>query len=37
MRFSEWPIGSGNLSARIGAVDQRITTYDRLAAAAAVR
>ena len=30
IRFSEWPIGSGELSARIGAVDKRITTYDRL-------
>ena len=30
MRFSEWPIGSRVLSARIGAVDKRITTYDRL-------
>ena len=30
IRFSEWPIGSGDLSARIGAADKRITTYDRL-------
>ena len=30
VRFSEWPIGGGDLSARIGAVDKRITTYDRL-------
>jgi len=30
LRMSEWPIGSGALYARIGAADQRITTYDRL-------
>jgi two-component sensor histidine kinase len=30
VRFSEWPIGSGSLAARIGAPDKRITTYDRL-------
>lgn len=30
LRMSEWPIGSGALYARIGAAEQRITTYDRL-------
>lgn len=30
LRLSEWPIGNGALSARIGALDQRITTFDRL-------
>lgn len=29
-RFTEWPIGTGPLFAKIGAPDQRITTYDRL-------
>ena len=29
-RFSEWPIGTGALFARIGTPDRRITTYDRL-------
>jgi two-component system, sensor histidine kinase PdtaS len=29
-RFTEWPIGTETLFARIGAPDQRITTYDRL-------
>ena len=29
-RFSEWSIGTGALVARIGAQDQRISTYDRL-------
>jgi two-component sensor histidine kinase len=30
VRLSEWQIGSSDLSARIGAPDRRITTYDRL-------
>ena len=30
MRMSEFPIGNGNLSARIGTAPQRITTLDRL-------
>jgi two-component system, sensor histidine kinase PdtaS len=30
LRMSEWHIGNGALFARIGAVDQRITTTDRL-------
>jgi len=30
LRFSEWRIGNGTLFSRIGAVDQRITTTDRL-------
>lgn len=30
LRLSEWPIGNGALFARIGALDQRITTRDRL-------
>jgi two-component sensor histidine kinase len=30
VRFSDWPIGGGDLSARIGTADRRITTYDRL-------
>lgn len=29
-RLSEWPVGTGGLFARIGAPNQRITTYDRL-------
>ncbi|HEV8408668.1 MAG TPA: histidine kinase dimerization/phosphoacceptor domain -containing protein, partial [Sphingomicrobium sp.] len=29
-RFSEWSIGTGRLFAKIGAPDQRLTTYDRL-------
>lgn len=30
LRFSEWPVGSETLQARIGAAYARITTYDRL-------
>jgi two-component sensor histidine kinase len=30
LRVSEWPIGDGSLSARIGAPEERITTRDRL-------
>ena len=30
MRFSEWAIGRGELTARIAAPDRRLTTYDRL-------
>jgi two-component sensor histidine kinase len=30
LRLSEWPIGSGALFARIGALDERITARDRL-------
>lgn len=30
VRISEWPIGDGSLSARIGAPDERVTTRDRL-------
>ena len=30
LRISEWPIGDGALFARIGSLDQRITTRDRL-------
>jgi two-component sensor histidine kinase len=30
LKISEWPIGNGDLAARIGVVDQRITTADRL-------
>jgi two-component sensor histidine kinase len=29
-RFTEWSIGAGPLFAKIGALDQRITTYERL-------
>lgn len=30
LRLSEWPVGNGALFARIGALDERITTLDRL-------
>src|SRR5206468_11444339 len=30
IRLSDWPIGNGNLVAEIGALDERITTRDRL-------
>jgi two-component sensor histidine kinase len=30
IRFTEWPIGSGALFARVGAEDKRITPFDRI-------